>query len=132
MDIVKFSLHKNPFIGLFFKASDKHVLIPSTIEEKTAKIFEETLKVQPIKLLIDHSRLLGIFSALNSNGCIVPSFAGDHEIKILKSHGLNVLRLDKFSPGNTVLRFQTRRRFLLQILPLRDSLFPVYYLIRER
>ncbi len=103
MDVVKFSLHKNPFIGLFFKASDKHVLLPSTLEGKAAAIFESTLKVTPIRLLVDHSRLLGVFTALNSSGCVLPSFAGEAEVKALKAHGLNVLKLDKFSPGTTIL-----------------------------
>ena len=60
--------------------------------------------MEVLRLMIDESPYLGLFLALNSNGCVLPKLASDSEIKALKKAGLNVCVLDSpFSPGNTIL-----------------------------
>ncbi|MEK6843531.1 MAG: translation initiation factor IF-6 [Candidatus Micrarchaeota archaeon] len=102
--IKKLSFYKNPFIGLFIKASEKLALIPKNIHEKNIPEIEETLQVRAIPVFFCQSPTLGIFSAFNSNGIVVSALAEKHELKPLKDEGLNVCYLDeRYSPGNNIL-----------------------------
>jgi len=102
--ITKFSLHKNPFVGLFFKANDNTVFVPKALGSKFAETIQNTLGATAVQLSISQSDLLGIFIAMNSNGCIVPSFVEDDELALLKKTGLNVATIDSHQAcGNSIL-----------------------------
>lgn len=104
MELQKASLHKNPFIGMFYKASDKLFLCPKETSEKFRELAEEMLKVKALELFIDESNLLGIFSALNSNGVVLPGFAGKQETSLLRKEGLNVCFIEDMTAiGNNIL-----------------------------
>jgi len=97
-------VHKNPFVGLFFKANDNIVLVPKSLPEKFAETIQNTLGTTPVKLSVSQSDLLGIFVAMNSNGCVVPSFIEDEELAALRKTGLNVAIIDSHQAcGNSVL-----------------------------
>jgi len=102
--ITKFSLHKNPFVGLFFKANDDMVLVPKSLDHKFTQTIQDTLGATAVPLSVSQSDLLGIFVAMNSNGCVVPSFIEDDELALLKKTGLNVATIDSHQAcGNSIL-----------------------------
>ena len=104
MKIVKADFEKNPFIGLFLKASDRFILVPKSAPEKLVEIAVETLETEAIKLFVNQSHLLGLYCAMNSRGCVLPRTTEPEEIAILKKAGLNVCTVsDKFSAiGNNI------------------------------
>lgn len=102
--ITKFSVHKNPFVGLFFKASDDLVLVPKALDRKLSDTVQDTLSATPVPLSISQSDLLGLFVAMNSNGCVVPSFVEDDELAVLRKAGLNVATIETHQAcGNCIL-----------------------------
>lgn len=101
--IEKTSFRKNPFIGLFCRASDKLVLLPKTAPQKFAEQAERVLQVPSIRLFVNQSELIGLFTCLNSSGVVLPSFADDEEARLLKKAGLNVFKCsERFVPGNNL------------------------------
>ena len=97
-------MHKNPFVGLFFKANDDLVLVPKVLGGKLAETVHNTLSATPVCLSVSQSDLLGLFVAMNSNGCVVPSFIEDDELAILRKTGLNVATIDSHQAcGNCIL-----------------------------
>jgi translation initiation factor 6 len=103
MEFQKVSIHKNPFIGLYFKASERYLLSPRTMDQAIVENFCKTLQVEPISVLINQSNLMGVFAAMNSNGCILPEFSEMPEEKALKEKGLNIMKIKHYSPGNNIL-----------------------------
>lgn len=102
--ITKTHYHKNPFIGLFLKANDRHVLLPKSAPERIRRQAEETLGVSAIPLFIKQSPFIGLFCALNQIGCVLAADAENQEKKILKDAGYNVHVLKSgLAPGNTIL-----------------------------
>ncbi|MFH0971308.1 MAG: translation initiation factor IF-6 [Candidatus Micrarchaeota archaeon] len=104
MPIRKTSFYKNPFIGLYIRANERIALVPKNIHEKIVPIVKEALQVEIVPIFLCQSPVLGIFSALNSNGCVVSALAEKHEVRPLRELGLNVFFMDeKFAPGNNIL-----------------------------
>ncbi|HLC48383.1 MAG TPA: translation initiation factor IF-6 [Candidatus Norongarragalinales archaeon] len=104
MGIIKTSFYKNPHIGLFIRANDKIALVPKNIHEKLIPQVRDALQTEIVPIFLCQSPVLGIFSALNSNGCVVSALTEKHEIKPLKELGLNVYFLnEQFAPGNNIL-----------------------------
>ena len=102
--ITKFSVHKNPFVGLHFKASDEIALVPRVLAGKLAGTVQNTLGATPVPLSINQSDLLGLFVAMNSSGCVVPSFIEDDELAVLRKAGLNVATIETHQAcGNSIL-----------------------------
>jgi translation initiation factor 6 len=99
----KFSIRKNPFIGLFLEASDELALVPKSVPEKNLDFVEDTLGVKALRLFVGQSDLLGLMACLNSNGCVLSQGAEEEEKKALKQAGLNVMVLERFSPGNNIV-----------------------------
>lgn len=94
----------NPFIGLYVRASDKMAFLPPNSPEKFLARCGETLgKVE--FLTIGGSHLLGLFSAINSRGVVVPRLIFKEEAQELKKLGLNVAEIrSRFTAvGNNVL-----------------------------
>ncbi|MBI3588560.1 translation initiation factor IF-6 [Candidatus Micrarchaeota archaeon] len=102
-EISKASFFNNPFVGLFFKTSDRLAILPSTAPPKVEEQVASTLGAKPVKLFVDNSPLLGIFCVMNSNGAVVSSSASQDELSVLKAEGLNVAVLDRLSPSNNIL-----------------------------
>ncbi len=76
--IEKISILRSNFIGVYSKAWDDVVFLPSNVEDETAARISEGLKTPVEKLLIDNSSLIGTFIALNSNGIVVSRNGSDH------------------------------------------------------
>lgn len=102
--IEKISILRSNFIGVYGRAWEDVVFLPSNVEEEIASRISEGLGVPVEKLLIDNSSLVGTFIALNSNGIIVSRNGTDHEFSENLS-GRNILVLkDKVNAiGNDVI-----------------------------
>lgn len=85
-------------IGFYGTATDKFVI--SSFRKDLSPI----LKVPHFKVSIAESELVGLFSAANSNGIILPKIIKEEEIKKIKKIGVNVLILkEKFTAiGNLI------------------------------
>ncbi len=90
-EISKASINKNPFIGLYLKCNEKNLYHPKGMGNQAISKLESTLKVEAKEMSISGSSLIGIYAAMNSKGCVVPSFATEHELKAL--HGLNIVKI---------------------------------------
>ena len=102
--ISKTSLHKNPFLGLFFRANDELVFGPKNLDARLAALAENTLQAGYAGISLNESNLVGLFSAMNSSGCVLPSFAQENEIAAVRKCGLNVVLLSRhYACGNNVL-----------------------------
>jgi len=96
LSITKLSFGTNPYIGAYLRATDKYVLAPPEIKPSAIELIAKTLKVPVIKVHIGNSSLLGVFTAANSNGLILPDFATDDDIKMLKRElpdDINIIQL---------------------------------------
>ena len=104
MGIQKGSFFKNPFIGLYIEASDSLALLPKNAPHDVEAQLHSVLQVKVVRTFVDESGLLGLFAVMNSSGCILPGFAEESELKMLRKEGLNVYRIKKgHSPGNNIL-----------------------------
>lgn len=102
--ILKASVHKNPFIGLYMRTNNEITLVPKTVPATVAKAAEEALGTKLVHASISQSNLLGIFCALNSNGCAIPAFTEEAEIRAIRDTGLNVALVSShYSCGNNIL-----------------------------
>ncbi len=103
MRLEKTSFYNNPFAGLFIKTNNKITLLPKNAPEKLEKQIESTLRTKPVRLYVDQSPLLGIFAAMNDNGCVLQELSEKHEQNTIKNEGLNLCILKNFSPGINIL-----------------------------
>ncbi len=106
MEVVvrKVSFYNNPFVGLFFRASDDFALVPRNSPAKLVAAAEEAFRVPVHAAFVNQSPLVGLYTALNSNGCVLPSFAGKEDVALMKKLGVNVFLLDEHAAcGNNVL-----------------------------
>ncbi|MFH1199616.1 MAG: translation initiation factor IF-6 [Candidatus Micrarchaeota archaeon] len=103
MAIEKSSFRKNPFIGLFCRTSDRLIVLPKTAPEKFAQAAQSALGVPSVRIFVNQSELIGLFSCMNSTGIILPGFADAEEVRILKKAGLNVyLASERHVPANNM------------------------------
>jgi translation initiation factor 6 len=86
-------------IGFFGRASDK--IFISSFEGD----FYDVLKVDNKKITIGGTKFIGLFSAMNSNGIVLPYIIKDYELKEIKKIGLDVCVLkEKFTAiGNLIV-----------------------------
>ena len=85
-EITKLEVNRNPFIGLYFTASDNALLYAPSIPEKTMRLAEQILKPKKIsRSNIAHFHLVGLFSVMNSNGILLPDFCEEAERKKIET-----------------------------------------------
>ena len=105
MDIAQLDFFGDVNLGLYAKVSDKFCIAGNFLSEKSIEKMEKLFKTTVVKTHIAGTDLVGIFSVMNSKGLLLPSIVSENEIKILKSHGLEVAILKtKFTAlGNVIL-----------------------------
>ena len=102
--IEKISILRSNFIGVYSKAWDDVVFLPSNVEEEIAARISEGLKAPVEKLLIDNSSLIGTFIALNSNGIVVSRNGSDHVFsKQISDRNVLILKDKVNAIGNDVV-----------------------------
>jgi translation initiation factor 6 len=86
-------------IGLYGRASDKLFISSFDIN------FSDILKVPSAKITIGGTEFVGLLTAMNSNGILLPSIAREEEIKEIKKIGLDFSVLkEKFTAlGNLIV-----------------------------
>lgn len=102
--IQKISILLSNFIGVYARAWEDVVFLPSNVEDDVAAQISEGLQVPVERLLIDNSSLVGAFMALNSNGIVISRNGTEHTFSDELS-GRNILILkDKVNAiGNDVI-----------------------------
>ena len=105
MHFAKAAIEGNSFLGIFAKTNDSLTLLPKNSSEKLKKTCSEVLKTQVVTASVSNSNLIGIFSAMNSNGIVLPASLYDYELDEFKHAGLNAaVFADKSSAfGNNIL-----------------------------
>ena len=85
MTILKSQVYGGSLIGVFFAANNSYVLYPSNLIDPILKKFKSVFEVPLYPLTINNSNLLGVYSAGNKFGIIVPHLIREHEITALKA-----------------------------------------------
>ena len=103
MSITKISNFGNPHIGLFARASERMAVADLSASPKFLLALQQ-LGVPVVSATFGGSGLAGIFSAMNSNGIMVPPSCSREEISELRRLGLNVASVpSQFSAaGNNI------------------------------
>lgn len=100
------SVMGSPNIGVFARATDSYAIFPEGIPERKLERVSRILEVKIVSLDLGYSKLIGVLSAANSKGLLLPHYVTGEEEKFLrKSLGVEVERLkSKYtSAGNLVL-----------------------------
>ncbi len=84
MPIILLDLFGTSNLGIFGFATDKYAVVRKDIGENVKAKLSEVLKVEVVLTDIGQSFLVGVLATGNSNGIILPEFATETEIKILK------------------------------------------------
>ena len=106
MAILLTDLFGSASVGVYSLATDRMVIVPPQIPESKARKLGEELKVKAIRTTLGKSVLVGALACANSNGIILPHFAGEEEIRAIKSAldvNITVMETKKTAYGNLVL-----------------------------
>jgi len=82
--VQRLNIYGSPYVGIFIFASDVVALVPEDAPEKVDRVLSMVLDVPVIRVSVAQSSLLGVFVAGNSNGLLLPYFATDREVAIVK------------------------------------------------
>ena len=86
MTIIKTQVFGRSFIGVFLRATNSYVLYPPSLRKAQLNEFKGVFKGSEFhSLTINNSKLLGIYTASNKNGILLPSILKDQEKKGLES-----------------------------------------------
>lgn len=83
MAILKTELFGRSLIGVFMEVNNSFVLYPSSLNKSDLNKVKEIFNVPCYSFTINNSKLLGIYSASNENGIILPHIIRDDEIESL-------------------------------------------------
>jgi translation initiation factor 6 len=91
LKVKNFSYKGDSNIGIFFRCNDKYLFSPFDADLKE---IDKILNTEVIRLKIWDSNLIGLYTACNSNGIILPKTIYEDEKEIFKKLDLNFLILD--------------------------------------
>lgn len=84
--ILKAQVFGSSLIGVYLVANNSFVLYPTTILKNILKKFKTAFDKPLFPLTINNSNLLGVYSASNKYGIILPHIINDDEFEMLKGH----------------------------------------------
>lgn len=96
----------NPNVGVYVRATSRHLFVPPGITELNRKDLQEALVHEPREVTIGGSPLVGSLVSANAHGAVLADFASDEELGRFKAAGLRVLRLEHSrlnAAGNNIL-----------------------------
>jgi len=96
MHIKKSNFKSFTSIGIFCSVSDKIALIPHDSSTKFENLVKDVFEVDPIKVALGESNLLGTISKIYKKKVIVSTITTDREIDHLLEQGLKVLKLNSY------------------------------------
>jgi len=85
MSIIKAQVFGQSVIGVYLTANNSFILYPSTLLEPILKKFKTVFDKPFYPVTINNSNLLGVYTASNKYGIIVPHLIRDEELDDLKS-----------------------------------------------
>jgi translation initiation factor 6 len=100
MTILRSQVFGRSLIGVYLTANNSYVLYPPTLIKPLLKKFRNTFVEPFYPLTINNSDLLGIYSASNKYGIIVPHIIKDDELEELRDH----LKEENNSPQIGILK----------------------------
>jgi translation initiation factor 6 len=105
MHFARAAIEGNPFIGIFAKTNDCLTLLPKNAPEKFKRTCSDVLKTKVVATSIANSNLVGMLSAMNSNGIVLPPTAYASELEELREAGLNATIVEEKHTafGNNIL-----------------------------
>lgn len=86
MAIIKFEILGRNTVGVFLEANNKFVLYPSNLQENILRKLRPVFEVPLYPLTINNSNLIGVYTASNKFGIILPEIMRDDEFEMLKSY----------------------------------------------
>jgi translation initiation factor 6 len=101
-----FDIFGNASIGVYSLVNDRIAIFPPQVPETKRQKVEEMLNVKVVATTVGKSLVIGALACSNSNGVILPSFAMEEEVAVIKSAAdVNVTVMDtkKTAYGNLVL-----------------------------
>ena len=103
--IALLGLMDTSFLGVYAKASDSLAILPPGAPDAVVGEISRVLGVEPLRVTVGGSSLVGVFAALNSHGVLLPEGVTEEELRILRSAGLNVavLRERRNALGNNIM-----------------------------
>ncbi len=108
MAIIKAQVFGRSLIGVFLIANNSYILYPPTLIKPQLKKFKSVFQEPFYPLTINNSNLLGVYSASNKFGIIVPHIIREDELNNLKSYmndssNIGVLKSVDNTFGNLIL-----------------------------
>lgn len=103
--LVQLEFNGSPYLGVFARANDGHVLCPRSVPDGVRDDLADALEVDPVVTNLGGGTILGALSVMNGEGVVVTDFAAEHELEALEEAGLSAARLPgRFNAaGNNVL-----------------------------
>jgi len=86
MTILKAQVYGGSLIGVYLTANNLFVLYPTNLFKSTLENFKKIFTVPLYPLTINNSNLLGVYTAANKFGMIVPNLIRDDEHNKLRSY----------------------------------------------
>ena len=95
----------DPNVGIFSFVNEGIAILPAGITPKKLDVYEQSLGVKAYGVGIADSRLVGIYTAGNSNAVLVPYITTKDELKLLRATGTHVVvvKEKRTALGNVVL-----------------------------
>lgn len=95
----------NPNVGVFARATERHVFVPPALSARERADVEGALEVAPVATSLAGTNLVGSLLAANGHGVVVGDVALRRELAVLRRTGLDVLVLDHRlnAAGNNLL-----------------------------
>ena len=86
MTILKSQVFGGSLIGIYFAANNSFVLYPRLLLKPLFNKFKSVFEEPLYPITINNSNLIGVYTASNKFGIIVPNIMKDDEIEILRSY----------------------------------------------
>ncbi|HUW88893.1 MAG TPA: translation initiation factor IF-6 [Candidatus Nanopelagicaceae bacterium] len=86
MTILKYQIFGGNSVGVYLAVNNSYGLYPSTLIASTIEIIKSVFSEPFFPISINNSTLLGVYTASNINGIIVPHIIRDDELQNLKMY----------------------------------------------
>ncbi len=108
MAIIRAQVYGRSLVGVYLAANNSYILYPPTLLNPILKKFKTIFEEPFFSLTINNSNLLGVYTASNKYGIVVPHIIREDELNNLKSHvketsQIGVLKTIDNAFGNLIL-----------------------------
>jgi len=86
MTILKYQIFSKNSVGVYLAVNNSFGLYPSTLLRPTVEKIKSTFKEPFFPISINNSNLIGVYTASNKNGIIVPHLIREDELQQLKMY----------------------------------------------